>query len=210
MRHRHVERAGGGYRILDWEAVECALDLVHQRTGEDPGPSPPTRNTRPRSRPEWPSPWSSPRRAGMPSPCRSHRARGPRRAARRMRPVARHRAGSFLRRPEPGQWYLLVKDMGTRNSYGGPSMPVAPDKSPGRSGLPCVPPRSTRPGSTTMRILPRLRSPVLPPALAPVRHRIRLLPLRPRQGPGPHWSPLRSHEYSSNFWCRSGDLRLCR
>ena len=30
------ERAGGGYRILDWEAVETALDSVRQRTGEDP------------------------------------------------------------------------------------------------------------------------------------------------------------------------------
>ena len=28
--------------------------------------------------------------------------------------------GSFLRRPEPGQWYLLVKGTATRNSYGGP------------------------------------------------------------------------------------------
>jgi hypothetical protein len=30
------ERVGGGYRILDWEAVEYALDGVHQRSGEDP------------------------------------------------------------------------------------------------------------------------------------------------------------------------------
>src|SRR5271166_723809 len=31
------ERAGGGYRILDWEAVEYALDWVCQHRGEDPG-----------------------------------------------------------------------------------------------------------------------------------------------------------------------------
>jgi hypothetical protein len=30
------ERAGGGYRVLDWEAVEYALDGVRQRDGEDP------------------------------------------------------------------------------------------------------------------------------------------------------------------------------
>jgi hypothetical protein len=30
------ERVDGGYRVLDWEAVEYALDGVRQRTGEDP------------------------------------------------------------------------------------------------------------------------------------------------------------------------------
>ena len=30
------ERVGGGYRVLDWEAVEVCLDLVRQDTGEDP------------------------------------------------------------------------------------------------------------------------------------------------------------------------------
>ena len=30
------ERIGGGYRILDWEAVEYALDGVRRRTGEGP------------------------------------------------------------------------------------------------------------------------------------------------------------------------------
>jgi hypothetical protein len=30
------ERVGGGYRVLDWEAVEFCLDLVRQDNGEDP------------------------------------------------------------------------------------------------------------------------------------------------------------------------------
>ena len=30
------ERVGGGYRVLDWEAVEVCLDLVRQDKGEDP------------------------------------------------------------------------------------------------------------------------------------------------------------------------------
>ena len=30
------ERVDGGYRVLDWESVEYALDAVRQRTGEDP------------------------------------------------------------------------------------------------------------------------------------------------------------------------------
>ena len=29
------QRVDGGYRVLDWEAVEFCLDLVRQRTGED-------------------------------------------------------------------------------------------------------------------------------------------------------------------------------
>ena len=62
------ERTGEGYRILDWEAVEYALDQVRQRTGEDPRPSPPTRNTRPRSRPAWPSRSWSLRRARYAEP----------------------------------------------------------------------------------------------------------------------------------------------
>jgi hypothetical protein len=30
------ERAGGGYRVLGWEAVEVCLDRVRERRGEDP------------------------------------------------------------------------------------------------------------------------------------------------------------------------------
>src|SRR5690349_1619373 len=30
------KRVGGGYRVLDWEAVEVCLDLVRQDKGEDP------------------------------------------------------------------------------------------------------------------------------------------------------------------------------
>jgi len=30
------ERVGGGYRVLDWEAVEVCLDQVRQDNGEDP------------------------------------------------------------------------------------------------------------------------------------------------------------------------------
>ena len=30
------ERVGGGYHVLDWEAVEVCLDLVRQDKGEDP------------------------------------------------------------------------------------------------------------------------------------------------------------------------------
>ena len=32
------ERVGGGYRVLDWEAVEVCLDQVRQDDGEDPRP----------------------------------------------------------------------------------------------------------------------------------------------------------------------------
>ena len=37
MHSRHLERVDGGYRVLDWEAVEYALDeLCRRRKGEDP------------------------------------------------------------------------------------------------------------------------------------------------------------------------------
>jgi hypothetical protein len=75
------ERAGGGYRVLDWEAVEVCLDLVRQDNGEDPGPWPGTGNTRPGSRPAWPRRWWSPRPARPAAPRSSHRAPSPRPAA---------------------------------------------------------------------------------------------------------------------------------
>ena len=148
------ERAGGGYRILDWEAVEVcpgpgdarpqartrAPSPAEQRTrGQDPGPHGQADGGHPAVR-------------GMRSPCSPHRARGPRPAARRMGPVARHRAGQHPAATPartvvpPGQGHRA-----RTTATATPSTPAAPGRSPGRSGLPCASPRSTRPGSTTMQ-----------------------------------------------------------
>ena len=52
------ERVDGGYRVLDWEAVEVCLDQVRQlEGGEDPARWPGNANARPRSGPTWPSRW---------------------------------------------------------------------------------------------------------------------------------------------------------
>jgi hypothetical protein len=84
------------------------------------------------------------------------------------------------------QWYLLVKGIATYNGYcdsidagrAGQIAPVFP-----ASPLP-------RPGPhdwvlRRRRILPGLRRSLLLPALARVRDRLRPLPPRPRQEPGP-------------------------
>ena len=88
------ERVDGGYRVLDWEAVEVCLDQVRQRRGED----------------EQALAWEREREAlvqaqmaqadgghsavrGMRDPISPRRARGPRPPARRVGAVALHRAG---------------------------------------------------------------------------------------------------------------------
>ena len=115
------ERVDGGYRVLDWEAVEYALDLVRQRTGEDPRALAADQEHQAKIQAHMAKPMV------ITPPCAACRA-----PAAHIELVAPGQLpagcdqwpgtvqGSFLRRPEPGQWYLLVKGMGTRNSYGGP------------------------------------------------------------------------------------------
>jgi hypothetical protein len=51
------DRVDGGYRVLDWEAVEVCLDLVRQRRGKTSRPWPGNGNARPWPRPRWPRRW---------------------------------------------------------------------------------------------------------------------------------------------------------
>ena len=51
------ERVDGGYRVLDWEAVEVCLDQVRQRRGRTSRPWPGNGNARPWSRLRWHSRW---------------------------------------------------------------------------------------------------------------------------------------------------------
>ena len=167
--------------------VEYALDQVASAAARILRHSPGNRNTRPRSRPAWPRRWWSLRRARHAEP-----------PSARIELVAPGQlpAGwdqwpgtvqaSILRQTRartvvpPGQRHRHVQ-----RATAAPSTPTAPGRSPGRSGLPCASPRSTGRVLRRCRILPRLRRPLLLPALAPLRHRIRLLPPRARQGPGP-------------------------
>ena len=114
-------RVDGGYRVLDWEAVEVCLDQVRQRRGEDPQALAWDREGEakmlaqmaaamvvtplcaicgtPSSRVEvfapghWPAGWDQ-----WPSSVRD----------------------IIVRQREPGQWYLRLKGVATENGYGDP------------------------------------------------------------------------------------------
>ena len=131
------ERVDGGYRVLDWEAVEIRLDWVRQCRGEDvqARSSPGSGNTRPWSRPRWPSRWWSLRHVRYAEPLSPHRARGPRPTARRMGAVAQHHAGQHLAGTRART--VISAGQGRRRR---PRLPA-----------PCASPRSTPPGSMTMQ-----------------------------------------------------------
>jgi hypothetical protein len=115
------ERVDGGYRVLDWEAVEVCLDLVRQRRGQDPQAAA----------------WERDREAlvqaqmatatvvtppcavcGIPSARIELVAPGQLPADWDQWP--RTVQDTIVRRREPGQWYLLFKGAATCNGYGDP------------------------------------------------------------------------------------------
>ena len=116
------ERAGGGYRILDWEAVEYALDRVRQDRGEDPQALAADRDHEAKIHARMATPMviTPPCAAcGAPSAHIELVAPGQLPAGwDKWPPGTMH--GSILRRPEPGRWYLLATDIATGTSYGGP------------------------------------------------------------------------------------------
>ena len=116
------ERAGGGYRVLDWEAVEYALDRVRQDRGEDPQALAADRDHEAKIQARMATPMviTPPCAAcGAPSAHIELVAPGQLPAGWDQRlPGTMH--GSILRRPEPGRWYLLATDIATGTSYGGP------------------------------------------------------------------------------------------
>ena len=57
--------------------------------------------------------------------------------------------GQFVRRPDPGEWYVLRHGIGGDDSYGGPRSPSAPGRSPGPFALLYATPRCAPPDSTT-------------------------------------------------------------
>ena len=115
------ERVGGGYRVLDWEAVEVCLGMVRQDNGEDPRALAWDREHEARIQARMATPMvvTPPCAAcGTPAAHIELLAPGQLPAGWDQRPsIAR---GSFLRPPWPGQWYLLRQDTATGTSYGGP------------------------------------------------------------------------------------------
>ena len=164
------ERVDGGYRVLDWEAVEVCLDQVARGTARTRRPWPGNANARPRSRPRWPSRSWSLRRA---------RLRNPRQPASSSSPPGTcppsGSSGPALCRPaffgNASQdssicWSKASLLQRLRRPH---------RRHPGRADRPGVPASAVlRPGPhgrvlRRRRILPGLRRPVLLPALARVR-----------------------------------------
>ena len=115
------ERVDGGYRVLDWEAVEVCLDQVRQRRGED----------------EQTLAWERERealvQAQMAQPmvvtppcavCGTPSARvelvAPGRLPAEWEQWPRTVQDSIQRQRQPGQWYLLFKGVASCNGYGDP------------------------------------------------------------------------------------------
>jgi hypothetical protein len=115
------ERVDGGYRVLDWEAVEVCLDQVRQREGED------------RQALAWEAEREAKFRAQMARPmvitppcavCGTPAARvelvAPGHVPAEWEQWPGRVRASITRQREPGQWYLLVQGPATSNGYGDP------------------------------------------------------------------------------------------
>ena len=116
------ERAGGGYRVLDWEAVECALDRVRQDRGEDPQAVAADRDHEAKIQARMAMPMLiTPPCAACGAPSAHIELVGPGQLpAGWDQRLPGTMGGSILRRPAPGRWYLLATDIATGTSYGGP------------------------------------------------------------------------------------------
>src|ERR1039457_5751767 len=115
------ERVGGGYRVLDWEAVEVCLDQVRQLSGED----------------EQALAWEREREALVQAQmlqamvvtppcavCGTPSARveleAPGRLPAQWEQWPRTVQDSIERQRQPGQWYLLFQGVSSCNGYGDP------------------------------------------------------------------------------------------
>jgi hypothetical protein len=115
------ERVEGGYRVLDWEAVEVCLDEVRRRRGEDPRALAWEREREARV-------WAGMAKPIVVSPpcaaCGTASVRVELVAPGQW-PADWERWPStvqdvILRQRQPGQWYLLFKGIATCNGYGDP------------------------------------------------------------------------------------------
>jgi hypothetical protein len=115
------ERVDGGYRVLDWEAVEVCLDHVRETRGEDPQALAWDRDSEAKARAQMAEAMV------VTPPCAECGV-----AASRVELVAPGQLPAeweqwpsrvrdiVSRQREPGQWYLLLKGTATENGYGDP------------------------------------------------------------------------------------------
>jgi len=115
------ERVSGGYRVLDWESVEYALDVVRQRNGEDPRAIAEERDHEARAWAHLATPMAV---TVLCAACGTPAARieivppGQLPAGWDQWPATL--PGRFVRRPDPGEWYVLRHGIAGDDSYGGP------------------------------------------------------------------------------------------
>ena len=127
------QRVDGGFRVLDWEAVEVCLDQLRQLSGEDQ-PALAWEAEREASVARGQADGGHPAVRGLRNPSARVEVVAPGLVARRMEagPCAA-RAGAAAR---PGQWYLLVKGVATCNGYGDPIDATRAGQIAWASGLP--------------------------------------------------------------------------
>ncbi len=150
------ERVDGGYRVLDWEAVEVCLDQVRQRWGED----------------EQALAWEREREALVQAQMAQAMVvtppEPPQRASSSLPldafPPSGNSGPALCRTASSGS---ASRDSGTRCSKASlpatatatPLTPAGPAGSPRRSGFLCPSPRSTAPASMTMQDSARTATP---------------------------------------------------
>jgi hypothetical protein len=116
-----LERVDDGYRILDWEAVEYALDGVRQRRGED-------RQALAEEREHEASAWAhlaepivvAPPCAACGTPTAHIELVDPGQLPAGWDQWPGLVQASIVRQRQPGQWYLRFKGIAASNGYGDP------------------------------------------------------------------------------------------
>jgi len=115
------QRVDGGYRVLDWEAVEVCLDRVRQIRGEDPQALAWEREREAQIQAHMAKPIVvTPPCAACGTPSARIELVAPGQLPAEWEQWPSTMQGNILRRREPGQWYLLVKGITTDSGYGDP------------------------------------------------------------------------------------------
>jgi hypothetical protein len=115
------ERADGGYRVLDWEAVEVCLDQVRQRWGEDQQALAWEREREALVQAQMAQPTVvTPRCAVCGTPSARVELVAPGHLPAQWEQWPRTVQDSIERQRQPGQWYLLFQGVASCNGYGDP------------------------------------------------------------------------------------------
>ena len=113
------ERTDGGYRILDWEAVEVCLDRQRQTSGEDPLALAFEREHEAQVQAHMAKPIVvTPPCAACGTPAARIELVAPGQLPAEWDQWPSTVQGNILRRRQPGQWYLLVQGIATDNGHG--------------------------------------------------------------------------------------------